>query len=372
MPIQCRTGCQEQVNYEPFPFSDGFVYFLPKNLGGSIHDCKNLRTPSRIEHVRLLNKDGDVFEEVDMLSLSWSPEEAHFQDIQENNGIPGPDGIQELTGDEWRHLFDTSPNQYYDEYSNVRYSGRNVITPETKKELKNPSEEYRRNILVNIQMRCILFPTPFISDGLKDNQFDVIRLSLQYESLGDFESAIRARLIQEKITYDQTEKILELVKKQNDFKITDDELIIEFNLTAKELRDKYYRKVENIIKSFIRKKYLNIKYFKNDFPEFYEKANNLREKSTSNIDRTNDDVIEYLSFGSCARILKDKKTDKDNSWNEIEYDIINSAYYVVDRRNEIEHDSDDDLDKRISKESKVLGYIYSKKIIDFFEKLDYA
>ena len=34
------------------------------------------------------------------------------------------------------------------------------------------SEEFRRNILLNIQMRCILFPTPFISDGLKDNQFD--------------------------------------------------------------------------------------------------------------------------------------------------------------------------------------------------------
>jgi len=374
MPIQCRTGCQEQVHYEHFPFSDGFVYFLPQNLDGSIHDCKNLRTPSRIHHLRISNtgEGGDSVKEVDMTIPSWSPEEAHFQDIQDNNGIHGPDGIKELTVDEWRHLFDTSPNQYYEEYDNVRYAGKNVITKETKKELKNPSEEYRRNILLNIQMRCILFPTPFISDGLKDNQFDVIKLSLQYESLEDFESAIRARLLQEKITHDQTEKILELVKKQNDFKKTDDELIIEFNLTAKELRHKYYRKVENITKSFIRKKYLNVKYFKNDFPKFYEKANDLREKSTSNIERTNDDVIEYLSFGSCARIIKDKKSDKDNPWNEIEYDIINSVYYVVDRRNEIEHDSDDNLDKRISKESKVLGYIYSKKIIDFFEKLDYA
>ena len=363
MPIQCRTGCLEQVNYEPFPFSDGFVYFLPRNLDGSIHDCKNLRTPSRIEHVRLINENGDVVKEIDSIALTWSPEESHFRDIQENNGIPGPDGIQELTPDEWRHLFDTSPNQYYEEYDNVRYSGKNVITSETKKELKNPSEEFRRNVLLNIQMRCILFPTPFISEGLKDNQFDIIKLSLQYESLKDFESAIRARLIQEKITHDQTEKILELVKKQNDYTKTDDELIIELNLTVKELRDKYYRKVENIIKSFIRKKYLNMNDFKNDFPELHEKANNLRERSTSNIERTHDDVIEYLNFGSCVRILKDKKSEKDSPWNEIEYDVINSAYYVVDRRNEIEHDSDDELDKRVSKESKVLGYIYSKKIL---------
>ena len=40
MPIQCRTGCKEQVNYEHFPFSDGFVYLLPKNLDETIHDCK--------------------------------------------------------------------------------------------------------------------------------------------------------------------------------------------------------------------------------------------------------------------------------------------------------------------------------------------
>ena len=371
MPIQCRTGCQEQVHYEHFPFSDGFVYFLPQNLDGSIHDCKNLRTPSRIHHLRISNtgKGGDSVTDVDMTILSWSPEEAHFQDIQDNHGISGPDGIQELTPDEWRHLFQTSPNQYYEEYDDVRHSDETLKI--SKKNPRFQSEEYRRHILLNIQMRCILFPTPFISDGLKDNQSDVIRLSLQYESLKDFESAIRARLLQEKITHDQTDKILELVKKQNNFKKTDDELIIEFNLTAKELRDKYYRKVENITKSFIRKKYLNVKYFKNDFSEFYEKANNLREKSTSNIEPLNDDVIEYLSFGSCARIIKDKKNDKDNPWNEIEYDIINSVYYVVDRRNEIEHDSDDNLDKRISKESKVLGYIYSKKIIDYFEKLDY-
>jgi hypothetical protein len=362
MPIQCRTGCQEQVNYEPFPFSDGFTYYLPKNFDGSIHDCKNLRTPSRTHHLRLPNS------EVDMTILSWSPEEAHFQDIQDNSGIPGTDGIQELTNEEWLHLFDTSPNQYYEEYDHVRFSsttGQEITVP-------NSSEEFRRNVLLNIQMRCILFPTPFISDGLEDNQFDIIKLSLQYESLKDFESAIRARLIQEKITHDQTKIILELVKKQNDFTKTNEELIIEFNLTAMELRHKYYRKVENIIKSFIRKKYSNIKFFKNDFPRFYEIANSKREESTSNVKRANDDVIEYLSFGVCAKILKIKKFEKENSWDAIEYDIINYVFYIVGRRNETDHYSDDDLDSHMSKESKVLGYIYSKNIIDFFEKLDYV
>tara|TARA_B110000438_G_scaffold204656_1_gene196376 strand:+ start:114 stop:1256 length:1143 start_codon:yes stop_codon:yes gene_type:complete len=380
MPIQCRTGCQDQVNYEPFHFSDGFVYFLPKNLDDSIHDCKNLRTPARIHRV-IAKEDGKIVREFDVPIRTWSPEEAHFQDIQDNEGIQGPNGIQNLTPEEWKDLFHASPNQYYQEYSNVAWKNIEPVSlnidlckdfrsimDSMKKKIFHERDSIKKS-LINIQMRCILFPTPFIT---KEMISDIIDLSNHYLMLNDFESAIRARLIQEKISHNQTENILELVKKQNDFKKTDDELIIEFNLSVKELRDKYYRKVENVIKSFIRKKYLSMNDFKNDFPKFYEKANNLRENSTSNIERTNDDVMEYLSFGSCVKILKDKKSDKDNPWNEIEYDIINSAYYVVDRRNEIEHDSDDNLDKRISKESKVLGYIYSKKIIEFFEKLDYV
>jgi hypothetical protein len=380
MPIQCRTGCQEQVNYEHFPFPDGFVYFLPKNLDDSSHDCKNLRTPTRTHRV-IAKEEGKIVREFDLPIRTWSPEEAYFQDIQDNHGIPGPNGIQELTKEEWEDLFHASPNQYYQEYSDVAWKNKDGVklNIDLSKNFRDIIDTYAKEkhhdiklikkSLSNIQMRCILFPTPFI---IKDTISDIIDLSNHYLMLNDFESAIRARLIQEKITHDQTEKILELVKKQNDFKKTDEELIIEFNLTAKELRDKYYRKVENIVKSFIRKKYSNVQNFKNDFPKSYEIANNLRKKSTSNIKRINDDVIEYLNFGSCAKILKIKKNQQENSWDEIENDIIYSVYSVVERRNEIEHDSDDDLEKRISKEAKILGYIYSKKVIDFFEKLNYV
>ena len=347
MPIQCRTGCQEQVNYEHFPFPDGFVYFLPRNLDGSIHDYKNLRLSHDIKG-QVSSEQGKIVKTFDM--DLWSPDEIEFEKIfREKNK-------ETNNAEELRKLVENAPNLYAFEYDGLLV-GKSVSLKER---------------LLNAQMRCIMFPTPYLPNPSFMGFSDILDLSITYELLGDFESAIRARLIQEKITHDQTEKILELVKKQNDYTKNDDELIIELNLTVKELRDKYYRKVENVIKSFIRKKYLNMNDFKNNFPELYDKANNLRARSTSNIERTNDDVIEYLSFGSCARILKDKKSEKDNPWNEIEYDIINSAYYVVDRRNEIEHDSDDDLDKRVSKESKVLGYIYSKKIIDFFEKLNYA
>ena len=91
MPIQCRTGCQEQVNYEHFHFPDGFTYFLPKNLDDSIHDCKNLQTPGRLHYVKYL-ENGKVIKEEEMTIPVWSPDEAHFHDILENRNM------KELTG----------------------------------------------------------------------------------------------------------------------------------------------------------------------------------------------------------------------------------------------------------------------------------
>tara|TARA_Y100001936_G_C16037733_1_gene649605 strand:- start:86 stop:1651 length:1566 start_codon:yes stop_codon:yes gene_type:complete len=35
----CKTGCKQQVTYENIEFSDGFVYFLARNLDSSIHYC---------------------------------------------------------------------------------------------------------------------------------------------------------------------------------------------------------------------------------------------------------------------------------------------------------------------------------------------
>ena len=269
------------------------MYFLPLNLDGSIHDCKNLRLSHDIKG-QVSSEQGKIVKTFDM--DLWSPDEIEFEKIfREKNK-------ETNNAEELRKLVENAPNLYAFEYDGLLV-GKSVSLKER---------------LLNAQMRCIMFPTPYLTNPSFMGFSDILDLSITYELLGDFESAIRARLIEEKITHDQTEKILELVKKQNDYTKNDDELIIELNLTVKELRDKYYRKVENIIKSFIRKKYLNRNDFKNDFPKFYEKANNLRERSTSNIERTHDDVIEYLSFGSCARILKDKKSEKNSSWNEIE------------------------------------------------------
>ena len=35
----CKTHCGCMIEYEPHEFSDGFVYYLPRNLDKTIHEC---------------------------------------------------------------------------------------------------------------------------------------------------------------------------------------------------------------------------------------------------------------------------------------------------------------------------------------------
>ena len=35
----CKTDCGCEVEYEPHEFSDGFVYYLPRNMDGKVHNC---------------------------------------------------------------------------------------------------------------------------------------------------------------------------------------------------------------------------------------------------------------------------------------------------------------------------------------------
>jgi hypothetical protein len=375
MPIQCRTGCKEQVNYEHFPFPDGFVYCLPKNLDDTIHDCKNLRITSRLHRVNLIGDDGTVVEKIEVPIHSWSPEEKHFQDIQDNNGISGVNGIEKLTDEEWKKLFHTSPNQYNFEYNELAYSSKKLVNEQVNKSLKSADKNSLHKLLLNAQMRCILFPTPFLSnnDNANEGISDLIYLSNLYEQLGDLESAVTSRLIQNNITQDQTVKILELVKKQKKSTGTTDEEILELNLSVQELRNNYFRKVENMIKSFIRKKYTKRDYLKKDFPILYQKANKLRGNTSKHVEHTNEDVVEFLSFGQCVNILKTNLKDrKKEEWHIIDWDIINHAFYVVDRRNDIDHYSGGNLEESIPKESKTLGYVFSKEIIEFFENLNHV
>jgi len=344
MTIKCRTGCEEQVHYEEYVFPDGFIYFLPKNKDKTIHKCKNLPDSLSME---LINR---------------------------------PEDISKIDHDNYLMEYAVTDGLLYDEYLELL----DVVKPSTEWELKQHHELLKKE-LKRIQTLLILLPSPFTEEfndliclnpeinPESEMQSNLIYLSLLYEYFNDYVSAEKARLIQDKVTHDQAEKLVELSKKQMGLKKNKDRKILELNISAQELRNDYFRKVENMVKSFIRKKYSSNEDLEKDFPTLYQKANELRGNPSRHIEHTKEDVIEFLSFGQCIKILKTNRNVKeDKEWSMIDYHIIDYAYFIVDRRNDMDHYSGENIEESIPKESKTLGYIYSKEIIEFFENLKYA
>jgi len=378
MTIACRTGCGEQIENEFNSFSDGFVYLLPLNENGTIHNCKNL-----IQFGTGWSKEEEeALEKLDVL----------FNDNIELESLKNKIFVK----DNWKKNYNTKKlkAQVTSDFENYveKISKKNIPQKYLKSSKNSLREEYfgmmlkgtkldrkldkqtSSILLRNVQMRCILFPTPFLTDPTNLGGSDIIFLSGLYTTLGDFESAIRARLIQDRITHDQSQFILELYKKQKEFNDDVDDTILIENIPAVELRNTYYRKVENLIKSFIRKTYHPISHLKEDYPDEFKTAESLRSNPSDYVQRSNDDVIEYLTFGQCVKIIKinkinnNKKQEKDE-WNCIDWNIIQRLDFIKDRRNDTDHVSDEDLENRVTQEAKIVGHLFSKKIIDFFKNL---
>ena len=350
MPIPCRTGCLEQINYEEFEFPDGFVYLLPRNIDGTIHNCKNLQITDY---------------------ASWSPEESKQQKI-----IMASINDPKIKVDR-DNLFNTTPNMYHSQYHDrlLQISHNRIFENDELPEDKRKSEdEMTKIMLINAQMRCNLFPTPFLSDPTGYGHSDLIDLAEDYELLKEYESAIIAILIQDKITHDQGEKLIELEKLKNKIPIKK----ITSNATVMEIRDKKIRGLEGKIKEFLRKNY-PIKIFRESEPELFSKLNENREERDRR--RTNtvgqfDDVYERLTLGQCRTIIikhrkKMKKSKEFNIFTKIESEYLSRMEWLVENfRNENDH-AVEDVEREFTEDDKTLAIIYTTSIIDHLEKLAY-
>jgi len=338
MTIQCRTGCGQKITYESYEFSDGFLYFLPRNEDSSIHNCSNLPK--------------SFFEE------DW------------------PDvGYQKELVD----LMSFVAKDYQNEQMEADTSG-----PEEPPNLENfePSDLLLKKDLLNAQMLCILLPSPFLIaelDFLDDEapkgeySTDLIELADAYKDLGDFSNACRALDIQNLITHDQSQKIFELRKQMEDKQNTknvffESENLLEIHISVIDLRNEYIRKCERFLKSFIRKKY-PLDKLKKEFPDAYKEAEKRRgEGSKLGIEKEVDDIIENLPLGFLTNIIKIKKRKKQ--WDEFDYDNLNFLYTITNVRNDIDHFSGPNLEKSMPKDNIALCYIYCKKIIQLLEDLE--
>ena len=360
MTIQCRTGCGEQITYERYDFPDGFVYFLPLNLDETIHDCPNV--PHNLEL-----KINEIFLGKDNIVEYQNPWKHEDMSVSQRYLL------YFLTTN-----YEDKPDNYIDEYFsfelNVIHEWEKGFSWEDSFPVEEISNELKKQGLIAIQTQCLLFPSPFMGDyeyntETKERYSNLNKLSRCYESLGEYKSAIRAREIQDRITDDQSKKIVELYEKSNSFESKLLKKNFKVNITATEFLE-LIDKVENVIKSFIRKMYPDINELQKDFPELCSKANELKVNDSKEIKRDNDDVIEFLTFGASVKILKINRRNKEK-WSPIENFVIDYAYKIVDIRNMFRHYSDGRFETAITEHKKAKIQIYAIDLLEFFQKWDY-
>jgi hypothetical protein len=351
--LPCRTGCGEQVSYEHISFPDGFIYFLPQNKDQTIHNCPNL---PKID-------DGGT-------GMGWSKEEIELEEWCDNFMLLPMKEIEERF-ETLDQKVNSCPNQFNREYSEIEsaylleHEENSNLSPQEKKQ---ESVFFERDLL-NSQMRCILFPSPFFFTPNLSKIPDLIWLSKCYENLANYECAIIARMIQDRITHDQGNEILNLEKLKKSFSEQNE---IKVDKSIIQIRDNDIRNVEESIKKFIRTnlpiedfKKVNLQLF-NELNKHREERNNSRTTTLGKFD----DVFERLTLGQCIMLINNLRKAKNFFvFNQIKRDHIYRLEWLKDNfRNENDH-AVGDVEREFTDEDKILAVTYCKIITEHINKL---
>ena len=257
MTIACRTGCGEQIENDFQYFPDGFTYFLPKNEDGTIHNCKNLtqygdaswskeELDSNIELHNILYtvpfeiKYGYKDSMTDLVKLTDNDETKMDALVHETF-----DTIKKLEKNDAKEKiknFNPGKNMFRTEYfliTNRLGDKKNQLTGKTDLKI----------FLKTLQMRCILFPTPFIDNPNRLGISDIMLLYQTYKILLNYECALKAILIQNYISHDQDDEIMELYEKINSKKQL--EIKDEVKKTAAYIRNNYLQEGSRRIFTFL-------------------------------------------------------------------------------------------------------------------------
>jgi len=145
---------------------------------------------------------------------------------------------------------------------------------------------------------------------------------------------------------------------KNEFSISENDYS-----TSKLIND--IRKVESNLKIFIRSKYKNLKNLHNEFPDLCREADFKRTQDEPGIIKHEfDDTVEFFTFGDTLQIL----VRKNNEWAEIPKYLIDYFYKIKKIRNISAHYTGENLENDLSSDELMLGKIYSKRILNFFDK----
>ncbi len=183
------------------------------------------------------------------------------------------------------------------------------------------------------------------------------------------------RLIEETLHEITDNELAEKTAEQIGFKMfilkQDDDASKPVNNNSVSKLNQTIAKIEGLLKSFIRIKYLNMKNFQDDFPTQFLNAKNIQEKTNLKeeiVKKEFDDVIEFLSLGDLATIF----TLKRKTWLNDDYDTASRIHYLKHVRNQLAHYSGKNIDEDMDKTSLTIASAYCIKILQFFEKLEHV
>ena len=311
----CKTACGCEVEYESHKFSDGFVYYLPKNLDGTVHNCIfSEEEPDFFDypvdaieefcqkHKERLKISPDQLEEIMMLGIFPldfldEPMDLNFMEaIRHGKMFELKNWVQ---GNLIR-----SPFPYLLERSDFRWQAQDddIVLPTTNGyQLEYLGKIYELMIRLEDAKKCF---------------------ELQYECTGEPELLAISRELDKKI-----------LERKNTEEVTEN---IPDILTSEDMKKRIELTELNI------RKYV-VELFSNNFTELFKKNPKLKEQC-ERIRRKREDMmlnfnensaIDTVGLGSLAYILKisrgiKRSKSKDTckvckrSWNEKE-DIFSES-----------------------------------------------
>ena len=177
--ILCKFGCGQQVSFDYREFSDGYSYVIYRDFDdGNFHDCP----------------------EIPHHELNWSQNSAEIILEMQNKGM---DIKNEVNNSEFKKLF----------WRNVEFHSVNMIISDDESENTEAEKVEHRRELEAAKVMCSILPIPFFrlfQSRESNTTYLLTKLAEKYQKNGDYDNASIALSIQNEITHDQTDRIIEL------------------------------------------------------------------------------------------------------------------------------------------------------------------
>ena len=289
----CKTDCGCEVEYESHEFSDGFVYYLPRNLDGKVHNCIfSEEDPGFFDYEldaieefcqkhkeRLKINPDDLQEIVDTMEGFWiEPMDLDFMNLIKNGNM------FRLKKSVEAELIRT-PMPYFVHRSDYRWGTQ-------EEDIELPTiQGYQLEYLGKIYELMIR-----LEDAKKCYE-------LQYECTGEPELLAISREL------DKT-----ILERKNTDEVTEN---IPDNLTSEDMQ-----KIIELTELNIRKYVLEL--FSNNFTELFKKNPTLKEQCQKRRKKDEDTMLNFnenspidtVSLGSLSHILKISRGIKRSTFSD--------------------------------------------------------